>query len=732
MEATHNLPGIGIKPLLSLRRHYRVSLLLFLVVVLAGLPVVFIKGKSLYSAESVFQVAPRYMKNLEADAEVELQSNSQYREFVNHLQNTVTRYDVLTRALDALRARGIAPRPPALTQREYIERLQRTIQKFAIPDTYMVRIHLDGGADDRPILHEIVNAVTEAFLETSKAEQIFGSSERYNVLAENERVLNGEIAEMDIQRAQLAEQLGLTTFSAGVTNPYDALLAQLREKLANAVIETQRADATYRAFKERGELPTELGRSLRDMRLGDLGLIGLRTETNKRIEDLTNRIAGLTAQHPSRGPAEKDIAELRERLAQAEARFDRGNVANFEARLAATLDQHRLVEQGIRSNVAQMESQASRYAQLFQTAMHLTRAIEDKNERIQRIRERMNYLETESSALGFVRLVTAALPAEMPMGVGKTKLLLALLVAATGAALGAPIAIDLLDRRIRSVNDAERLLGIPAAGWQIRREDLPTRLYADEQARRFAAALGRNRSRTGRNLFAFTSVRARGGTTSCVLDTARTLAGLGSRVLVVEANAFTPSPAYGDARPGLSDLLIEGLDARTLVAPKGVAGATFDQITVGRQAEGGLRRLDRLRVALESWSQGYDFVLFDLAPILLSADAEMLVEMIGQVFLVVGAESATKGEISRARRLLQKIDPAAAGLYVNAVPLFRGSGYLEQSIIETVTREPFSRFDAGSRLGFQRELWLARWSTKGGLLGWLFGGFRRRPQGQLP
>ncbi len=85
------------------------------------------------------------MKNLEADKELELQSNSQYREYVNHLSNTVTRYDVLERALADLKAEGIDTRPQALTERKYIEQLQRTIYVRAIPDTYMVRI---GTEDD--------------------------------------------------------------------------------------------------------------------------------------------------------------------------------------------------------------------------------------------------------------------------------------------------------------------------------------------------------------------------------------------------------------------------------------------------------------------------------------------------------------------------------------------------------------------------------------------------------
>ena len=120
------------QPLLSLKRHYRISIVAGVVVVLLGLPVVWIKGQSSYMAEAIFQVSPTYMKNLESDKELELQSNSQYREYVNHLSKTVTRYDVLQRALNALKAEGVDTRPPALTERKYIEQLQQTVYVLSL------------------------------------------------------------------------------------------------------------------------------------------------------------------------------------------------------------------------------------------------------------------------------------------------------------------------------------------------------------------------------------------------------------------------------------------------------------------------------------------------------------------------------------------------------------------------------------------------------------------------
>jgi polysaccharide biosynthesis transport protein len=69
-----SLPGLGIKPLLSLRRHRRMAWVGFLLVLILGTPLALIKGRSFFVAEAVFQVQPSYMKNLEADKELELQS----------------------------------------------------------------------------------------------------------------------------------------------------------------------------------------------------------------------------------------------------------------------------------------------------------------------------------------------------------------------------------------------------------------------------------------------------------------------------------------------------------------------------------------------------------------------------------------------------------------------------------------------------------------------------------
>lgn len=703
-------PGIGIKPLLSLQRHYRVSIVAWLLVIVLGLPMVWIKGQSIYSAESVFQVSPRYMKNLKSDAEVELQSNQQYREYVNHLSKTVLRYDVLMRALILLREKGIDPKPPAWTDRKFIERLQSTFYVKPILDTYMVKVGIEGGVDNKPHLHELVNAVMAAFLETSKDEQIFGSSERLNTLNDMAAKLTSEISALEEERVVLGEKLGLTTFTDNANNPYDNLLSKSRERLASAENERANADSVLKAFINQREIPAELGRSLLEMRLQDLGLQTLRTEVTKRVEELNQTISGLENKHPARPPAEAEIKQLQQRLKAKEDEFDRQAFETFRQRFQASFNQKLQVEQEMRTALRQLESQSVEFAHTFQDAMRLTSGIRERNERLQQIRERLSYLDTERNALGFVRLVTPALPAEMPSGIGKAKLLLGLIAAAFAAALAIPIVIDILDRRIRSVTEAEKLMGIPAAGWQIHREDLPTQLYSEDLTRRFVSALIRIRNRHNRQTFAFTSVKSAGGTTTTILDTAVALRELGARPLIIDANTFAPFGGFDGLRPGLTEYLAGAASLAELPRTYNHQGKPLEVVSIGGQRSSGLKRLDLLMQGVTQWTQQYDYLLVDLPPVLLSADAEMLIEALGQVFLVVEAEAVAKGEVSRAKRLLQKIDPEAVGLFVNNVPLFRGSGYMEELIIETLTGSKVSRFMSLNQLRLQWEMWKTHWS----------------------
>jgi Mrp family chromosome partitioning ATPase/capsular polysaccharide biosynthesis protein len=707
---TSQLPGRGIKPLRSLRTHYRISIAIWLLVVLAGLPMVWIKGKSYYGVESVFQVSPNYMKTLSTDKEVEFQSNSQYREFVNHLSTTVTRYDVLQRALKKLQDAKVEVQPKGLSERKYIQQLQQAITVKAVPDTYLVRIGMTG--EKKETLSDTVNAITLSFLETTRREQIFGSVERVETLETNATRLQSEISALEAQRVQLAERLGVTAFSEGTASPYDSMLAQSREKYTAASIERAHAQATLQAFLVQRETPTSVGRSILEMRQTDSGLQALRGEVLKRSEELARTAAGLEDKHPAKAPALTEHAAINKRLQSTEAEFEQAAFQNVKTRLLASVQQTKQVEAEVQATLKKIEGQAADYAKNFQNAMRLTSDIRKREQEQKEVRDRLNFLQNESGAIGFVRLVTLALPAELPLGIGKTKVLLIVLALATLLALAAAIALDMVDRRIHTVNDAEKLMGIPSAGWQLQGTDFPSQLFAKEQTRRFVSTLIRNKTRSGKNVFAFTSVKTVGSATSVVLDAAVVVQQLGQRVLVLEASSFAPSPVFNALAPGLSDYLSgqAALEAihQTIVHQE----ESLDGIGFGGQLPDGVQRLDLLMQAVKQWSQHYDFVLIDLPPVLLSADAELLIDALGQVFLVLEAQSVSRGEVTRAKRLLEKLDPEAIGLFVSNIAVFAQGGYMKELMVESLTKQSFGRFMSLSNLMLQFEMLRARWVQK--------------------
>jgi uncharacterized protein involved in exopolysaccharide biosynthesis/Mrp family chromosome partitioning ATPase len=687
-----SLPGRGIKPLVSLLAHRRLALIVFFIVLIGGLPLVFIKGQPMYATTATVQVSPRYMKNLRDDGELSFPSNTQYREFLEHQTRSVLRYDIVQDALRSLGDRAALWRLPAESERLAIDRLRTRMSARSIPDTYMIEISLQ--ATQREGLADLVNAVTRVYLERMKSERLYGADTRQRTLEEREQQLAGQIAERMRQRSELALQLGIATFGEQVDNPYDAILRAQRSALADARNKRFEAEARLKAFQSRGETDITT-RSVQEAVLIDPGLASLKSNLYKRRADLLTQLAGLTPDHPAHADVTAEMARIEREIEAQVGSLSKSVTTSLLARYQTTVDQTRQVEADLTRTFAELEQQGERFARLFNAAMTLTHDLDQDRKELDAVRERLNEFAGEQNSFGFVRLVTPALEPELPFGPGKKKLLAMLLLAALAAAVAAPTVRDLLDRRIHTVNDAERVLGVPALGWLVEQDDAATTAFAEDQLRRMAGALIREQDTQGTRVVAFSAVKPGAGASRLVVDLAKTLSLLGYPALAVEANALKPDAAQFAApadEPGLRRRLA-GQDVR---APAADPTRLPARIPVDAAGGGGDRRhldhLDRLPALTRAWAADYRFVLVDLPPLLLSADAEILARSLEHLILVVEAAGVTRGELSRAGRQLEKIDPAAVGVVVNRVRPFAGGGYLKDALIEFLTARKSAQY----------------------------------------
>jgi Mrp family chromosome partitioning ATPase len=190
----------------------------------------------------------------------------------------------------------------------------------------------------------------------------------------------------------------------------------------------------------------------------------------------------------------------------------------------------------------------------------------------------------------------------------------------------------------------------------------------------------------------FTSPKPGGGTTTMVLDLAHELGQLGLRTLAVEASARKSDPRYlagsepvaSPAPAGLMAALLGHGEVDASIVP--ASGRSPDRLPLGPPPED--RRLpgmDRIGVVLQHLLTRYDLVLLDAAPLLLSADTELLVPRVEATVLVVEAGSVSRGEVKRAGHVLSRLDPAAVGAVLNRVRIYDGGGYFAELMQEYAT-----------------------------------------------
>jgi len=684
----NDLPGRGIKPLVSFRAHSRIALIVFVIVLLSGIPVVFIKGQIFYSASAVVQVAPRYMKNLRDDGELDFPSNTQYREFVEQQVKSVARYDIVRDALASLGDKASGWRKPGDSERRSVDLLRETLSVRSIPDTYMIEITLQ--SKEKEGLAEVVNAVVNLYVERMRSERVFGADARIRMLEARESEILNRIQESTEKRTAFSLQLGIGAFTGKEENPYDRVLADLRSSLADARSKRFDAESQLKAFEVNGETDIRT-RSIQEAVLIDPGLSNLKANLFKRRADLLMQVSGLQPQHPVYQEVNAELKRIDGEIGNQTSKLKDQVQQSLHARYKTGVDQTLRLESNLKSELAELEKKGAGFAELYNKAMTLSYDIEQQRKELDAVRSRLNHFAAEENSFGFVRLATPALPPEMPYGAGKKKILLMVLAAALLLMLAAPVAIDILDRRIHTVNDAEKVMGIPALGWMVERSDEATKLFGNDLLRRIAGSLVNEQQRAGTRVLALSGIKPGGGASEMVLSLARTLDALGYPTLAVEANAFRRDSRYAGGGPGLSECLRGEAVPAACITP--AAGDLPARVHIGDlRGESHLDRLDRVADVTKAWAENFSFVLVDLPPMLLSADAEILARNLQHLIVVIEANATIAGELRRAGRQLEKLDPATIGIVLNRVRPFDGGGYLRGAMFEYLSGRKLSEY----------------------------------------
>jgi succinoglycan biosynthesis transport protein ExoP len=627
-----------------------------------------------FEATSVVYVSPNFPATLKASEEQDYPYDSYMEEQVH----SVASYNVLADALRNLKP-GVW-QFPGETLESAVERLQHLITAKRDGLSYQVRISLQGS--DPTHLAEIVNAVTDSYLEGTKDEEFYGRDRRLAALRQERTQVQNDLTDKLREQTQISQTLGLAQMSTEGPDEIDTLVAKLRTDLTVAHEQRIQAEAQLSALENDGTggPNSALDAAADEIIASDQSLLALKTSLSQKRALLMDQLAGMTPNHPLRKTTEEQLSEIEAALQQMQANLRSHAATNLKQKLRTDLLRASTVENKLLSDLQSNTKQATNAAPSIQRSQILRAEIAALQARYSALDERTRNLELESKSPGAVHLYSSA---RIPMGPlpSITRLILPLLVpVAVLFAIVAVVLFDFLDRRIHTGIDVEQILGFSPIGSLFHDQDVSMQLF-EEDTLRLAGGIDQAARTAGVRTILLSSINAGAGTTTIVENLGNTLAKLGRKTLTIDSSGVTPPVAYvtlnleQSAHRAVGGVHVrrQEVDVRstavvaqpfppTLTPLKNIMDQAFKDLTID-----------------------YDIVLIDATPILISAETEYLARFADVTMLVVEAGKTTKAQLIRTARLLERLQIAGMAVILNKIAYRWANG---------ATREDLSAFAA--------------------------------------
>jgi succinoglycan biosynthesis transport protein ExoP len=173
-------------------------------------------------AQAAIRISPVFSRTLQEDDELRFNSNSDYRQFVDQQIVDINSYETAASALSGLGARRWLWQRHGESDRWAAERLMAALSVQAVPDTYLVTVSLQSTKLNG--LAEIVNAVATAYLTRQQSQELYNSDQRVRLLQSRRKDLENQATDDFKRQAEIAQELGVSTFEEKFINPYDKAL----------------------------------------------------------------------------------------------------------------------------------------------------------------------------------------------------------------------------------------------------------------------------------------------------------------------------------------------------------------------------------------------------------------------------------------------------------------------------------------------------------------------------
>lgn len=479
-------------------------------------------------------------------------------------------------------------------------------------------------------------------------------------------------------------------------------IAKLTDELSLARAELAQVTSQQLQLRSQMNIPSD-----KAVNIASPGVQSAITELQKLQRQLANERSRYTDAHPKVLNLQQEITELRY-LIGSQANISTGTNVNSSA--------EKLEVQGLKEKIldqfVQLQSQQYGLENRIRELSNLQRIYRQRTTVIPNLEKRQGDLErrlgvaqktyehllgrlqeirvAENQTVGNARIIQAAIAPSKPAQ-SKITLFIGIGGVFVGLSLGVAAAflIDLIDRSLKSVKEAQSVFGYTLLGLIPRfdtnlvtkREEAllegvsprvivatNPRSIIHEAYQMLQANLKFISHRTVRTIVVTSSVAGE-GKSEVVANLATSIAQSGRRVLLVDADMRNPSQHHLWGRMnriGLSNVLVGQDEIGKAIQ---TINGNLSVLTAGVIPPNPLSLIDSeaMMSVVKTLSQGYDYVLFDTPPLQGNADGAILGKMADGILFIVRPGVVDSSRAAAAKSLLQRSEANILGMVANGI-----------------------------------------------------------------